>query len=165
MREAVVTKLGAPLEIRDVPVREPGAGQVRVRIEASGICHTDIHAARGDQVNVSSASSRAMRRCADASSSASTLGTPSLTPASTRAWAFHRNSVAGETGVSGDLDEGLTTTQSHTDLTAHRRGVLHGHGDLLMITLPQLSQPWISSQGPTCFKRLSTRDNLVTKHH
>jgi propanol-preferring alcohol dehydrogenase len=27
---------------------EPGPGQIRVRIEASGVCHTDIHAARGD---------------------------------------------------------------------------------------------------------------------
>ncbi|MEO6087905.1 MAG: zinc-dependent alcohol dehydrogenase [Umezawaea sp.] len=48
MKEAVVTKLGAPLEIREVPVPEPGVGQVRVRMEASGICHTDIHAAHGD---------------------------------------------------------------------------------------------------------------------
>lgn len=48
MREAVVTTLGAPLEIHEVPVPEPGAGQVRVRMEASGICHTDIHAAHGD---------------------------------------------------------------------------------------------------------------------
>ncbi|GGP75589.1 zinc-dependent alcohol dehydrogenase [Saccharothrix coeruleofusca] len=48
MREAVVTQLGAPLEVREVPVPEPGAGQVRVRLEASGICHTDIHAANGD---------------------------------------------------------------------------------------------------------------------
>ena len=48
MREAVVTKLGAPLEIREVPVPKPGTGRVRVRLEASGICHTDIHAAHGD---------------------------------------------------------------------------------------------------------------------
>jgi propanol-preferring alcohol dehydrogenase len=48
MRAAVVPALGAPLEIRDVPVPRPGPGQVLVRIEASGICHTDIHAARGD---------------------------------------------------------------------------------------------------------------------
>lgn len=48
MREAVVTTLGAPLEIHEVPVPEPGTGQVRVRMEASGICHTDIHAAHGD---------------------------------------------------------------------------------------------------------------------
>ncbi|HVQ89929.1 MAG TPA: zinc-dependent alcohol dehydrogenase [Mycobacteriales bacterium] len=48
MRAAVVPALGAPLEIRDLPVPEPGPGQVLVRIEASGICHTDVHAARGD---------------------------------------------------------------------------------------------------------------------
>jgi propanol-preferring alcohol dehydrogenase len=40
--------LGAPLEIRRVPVPVPGPGQVLVRMEASGLCHTDIHAARGD---------------------------------------------------------------------------------------------------------------------
>ncbi len=48
MRAAVVPALGAPLEIRDVPVPEPGPGQVLVKIVASGLCHTDIHAARGD---------------------------------------------------------------------------------------------------------------------
>lgn len=48
MKAAVVPALGSPLEIREVPVPEPGAGQVLVRIEASGLCHTDIHAARGD---------------------------------------------------------------------------------------------------------------------
>jgi propanol-preferring alcohol dehydrogenase len=48
MRAAVVPSLGEPLEIRDIPIPTPGPGQVLVRIEASGICHTDIHAARGD---------------------------------------------------------------------------------------------------------------------
>jgi propanol-preferring alcohol dehydrogenase len=48
MRAAVVPALGKPLEIREVPVPEPARGQVLVRIEASGLCHTDIHAARGD---------------------------------------------------------------------------------------------------------------------
>ena len=48
MKAAVVPQLGAPLEIREVPVPQPGPGQVLVRIEASGLCHTDIHAARGD---------------------------------------------------------------------------------------------------------------------
>jgi propanol-preferring alcohol dehydrogenase len=48
MKAAVVPALGAPLEIRDVPVPTPGPGQVLVRIEACGLCHTDIHAARGD---------------------------------------------------------------------------------------------------------------------
>jgi propanol-preferring alcohol dehydrogenase len=48
MRAAVVPALGAPLEIRELPVPSPGPGQVLVRIEASGLCHTDIHAARGE---------------------------------------------------------------------------------------------------------------------
>lgn len=48
IRAAVVPRLGAPLELRDIPVPEPGPGQVLVRIQASGLCHTDIHAARGD---------------------------------------------------------------------------------------------------------------------
>ncbi|MDU0294667.1 alcohol dehydrogenase AdhP [Saccharothrix longispora] len=48
MKAAVVTELGAPLEVRDVPVPQPGTGQVLVRLESSGICHTDIHAANGD---------------------------------------------------------------------------------------------------------------------
>ena len=48
MRAAVVPTLGAPLQILDRPIPEPGPGQIRVRIEASGLCHTDVHAARGD---------------------------------------------------------------------------------------------------------------------
>ncbi len=48
MKAAVVTSFTEPLQIRDLPVPVPGPGQVLVRIEASGLCHTDIHAARGD---------------------------------------------------------------------------------------------------------------------
>ena len=48
MKAAVVTDFTAPLEIQEVPVPEPGPGEVLVRIEASGLCHTDIHAAHGD---------------------------------------------------------------------------------------------------------------------
>ncbi len=48
MKAAVVPTPGAPLEIREVPIPEPGPGQVLVRIETCGLCHTDIHAARGE---------------------------------------------------------------------------------------------------------------------
>jgi propanol-preferring alcohol dehydrogenase len=48
MKAAVVPMLGSPLEIQDLPVPEPGPGHVLVRMQASGICHSDIHAARGD---------------------------------------------------------------------------------------------------------------------
>lgn len=48
MRAAVVTAFDAPLLLEDVPIPEPGPEQVLVRIEVSGLCHTDIHAARGE---------------------------------------------------------------------------------------------------------------------
>ncbi len=48
MRAAVVTAFDKPVELVERPVPEPGEGQVLVHIEASGLCHTDIHAARGD---------------------------------------------------------------------------------------------------------------------
>ena len=48
VKAAVVPQFKAPLEIRDIDVPRPGPGQVLVRIEASGLCHTDIHAAHGD---------------------------------------------------------------------------------------------------------------------
>lgn len=48
MKAAVVTALGAPLEIRQLPVPRPGPGQIVARVRASGVCHTDLHAAMGD---------------------------------------------------------------------------------------------------------------------
>jgi propanol-preferring alcohol dehydrogenase len=48
VKAAVVTSFDRPLSIEDVPVPSPGPEQVLVRIEASGLCHTDIHAARGE---------------------------------------------------------------------------------------------------------------------
>jgi alcohol dehydrogenase, propanol-preferring len=48
MRAAVVTDFAKPLSIEERAIPEPGPGQVRVQIEASGLCHTDIHAARGE---------------------------------------------------------------------------------------------------------------------
>ncbi|HEX7658044.1 MAG TPA: alcohol dehydrogenase AdhP [Pseudonocardiaceae bacterium] len=48
MKAAVVPELGAKLEIRDIPVPKPGPGQVLIKLQTSGICHTDIHAANGD---------------------------------------------------------------------------------------------------------------------
>jgi propanol-preferring alcohol dehydrogenase len=48
MKAAVVHEFGKPLSIDEVPVPEVGPGQILVRIEASGVCHTDLHAADGD---------------------------------------------------------------------------------------------------------------------
>jgi alcohol dehydrogenase, propanol-preferring len=47
-RAAVVHDFGEPLRIEEVERRPLDAGQIRVRVEASGLCHTDIHAAHGD---------------------------------------------------------------------------------------------------------------------
>ncbi|MEV6103486.1 zinc-dependent alcohol dehydrogenase [Streptomyces sp. NPDC051940] len=48
MQAAVVRAFGEPLVLEDRPDPEPGPGQIRIRVEASGLCHTDIHAAHGD---------------------------------------------------------------------------------------------------------------------
>jgi propanol-preferring alcohol dehydrogenase len=48
MKAAVVHAFGEPLRIEEVPVPTPGPGQVLVNIKASGVCHTDLHAADGD---------------------------------------------------------------------------------------------------------------------
>jgi propanol-preferring alcohol dehydrogenase len=48
MKAAVVHQFKQALVIEERPIPSPGAGEVVVRIEASGLCHTDIHAAHGD---------------------------------------------------------------------------------------------------------------------
>ena len=48
MRAAVVEALGTPLVLREWDTPTPGAGQILVKTEACGVCHTDLHAARGD---------------------------------------------------------------------------------------------------------------------
>ena len=48
MKAAVVHEFCKPLVIEEVAVPEPGSGQIQVKIEASGVCHTDLHAAQGD---------------------------------------------------------------------------------------------------------------------
>ena len=48
MKAAVVRSFGKPLTIEDVAIPTPGPGEVLVRIVATGVCHTDLHAADGD---------------------------------------------------------------------------------------------------------------------
>ena len=48
MKAAVVHAFGQPLQIEDVPVPDVTPGQVLVKVVASGVCHTDLHAADGD---------------------------------------------------------------------------------------------------------------------
>ncbi|HEX6740276.1 MAG TPA: zinc-dependent alcohol dehydrogenase [Sphingomicrobium sp.] len=48
MRAAVVHAFGEPLTIDELPVPEPGPGEILVRLAATGVCHTDLHAVRGE---------------------------------------------------------------------------------------------------------------------
>ena len=48
MRAAVVRRFGEPRAIEEWDVPTPGPGQVLIRYHATGVCHTDLHAAEGD---------------------------------------------------------------------------------------------------------------------
>ena len=48
MRAAVLRETGAPLQLEDVELDEPKTGEVLVRIEAAGVCHSDLHYMIGD---------------------------------------------------------------------------------------------------------------------
>lgn len=48
MKAAVVNDFTKPLVIAETPKPVPGPGEVLVRVETAGLCHTDIHAAHGD---------------------------------------------------------------------------------------------------------------------
>ncbi len=48
MKAAVVHAFGQPLVIESVPVPQLSNGQILVKVAASGVCHTDLHAANGD---------------------------------------------------------------------------------------------------------------------
>ena len=48
MQAAVVTAFKKPLEIQEWVIPTPGPGQILVKTEACGVCHTDLHAANGD---------------------------------------------------------------------------------------------------------------------
>jgi propanol-preferring alcohol dehydrogenase len=48
MRAGVVHAFGKPLTIEEIPVPTPGPGEVLIKVVATGVCHTDLHAAEGD---------------------------------------------------------------------------------------------------------------------
>lgn len=48
MKAAVVHELGGELSLDDVAIPEPGPHEALVRVDYSGVCHTDLHAAQGD---------------------------------------------------------------------------------------------------------------------
>src|SRR5205814_3120206 len=47
MRAAVLEEFGQPLAVQELDIAEPHAGEVLVRLEACGVCHTDLYTASG----------------------------------------------------------------------------------------------------------------------
>ena len=47
IRAAVLEEFGQPLVVQDVELAGPKAGEVLVRVEACGVCHTDLYTASG----------------------------------------------------------------------------------------------------------------------
>jgi len=47
IRAAVLEQFGAPLEVQEIDLAEPKAGEVLVRLVACGVCHTDLYTASG----------------------------------------------------------------------------------------------------------------------
>jgi S-(hydroxymethyl)glutathione dehydrogenase/alcohol dehydrogenase len=47
VRAAVLEEFGAPLEVQELDLAEPQAGEVLVRLVACGVCHTDLYTASG----------------------------------------------------------------------------------------------------------------------
>src|SRR6202040_2443079 len=48
MQAMVLKKLGTPLEWTDLADRQPGPGEIRVKVAACGVCRTDLHVVDGD---------------------------------------------------------------------------------------------------------------------
>src|SRR5262245_53226367 len=48
MRAAVCKSVGEPLVIEELPLPQPRAGEVLVRVRACGVCHTDLHVMKGE---------------------------------------------------------------------------------------------------------------------
>lgn len=48
MKAAVVREFGKPLVIEERQIPEPGPDEIQIKMQACGVCHTDLHAAEGD---------------------------------------------------------------------------------------------------------------------
>jgi propanol-preferring alcohol dehydrogenase len=48
MKAAVLRKIGGPLQLEELPVPDPKAGEILIKVAACGVCHSDLHAVDGD---------------------------------------------------------------------------------------------------------------------
>jgi len=52
MKAAIFYEIGKPLVIEEVTLEPPGKGEVKIRMAACAICHSDIHAMRGEHGDI-----------------------------------------------------------------------------------------------------------------
>src|SRR6185437_15390948 len=48
MRAAVLDSAGGDLHVEEVPVPTPRTGEVLIKVDACGVCHTDLHVIKGE---------------------------------------------------------------------------------------------------------------------
>jgi alcohol dehydrogenase, propanol-preferring len=48
MKAAVLREIGKPITIEEIAMPAPGPGEVLIKVEACGVCHSDLHLADGD---------------------------------------------------------------------------------------------------------------------
>jgi propanol-preferring alcohol dehydrogenase len=48
MKAALLREFAGPIAIEEVETPTPGPGEVLVKVEACGVCHSDLHLAQGD---------------------------------------------------------------------------------------------------------------------
>ncbi len=51
MQAMVLNKIGGPLEWTELPDRQPGPGEIRIKVGACGVCRTDLHVLDGELPN------------------------------------------------------------------------------------------------------------------
>ena len=48
VKAVVLNAIGAPMAVEEIPTPEPRAGEVLIRVEACGVCHTDLHVIKAE---------------------------------------------------------------------------------------------------------------------
>jgi S-(hydroxymethyl)glutathione dehydrogenase/alcohol dehydrogenase len=48
MKAAVLNAVGSPLVVEELPVPGPRAEEVLIKVAACGVCHSDLHVAKGE---------------------------------------------------------------------------------------------------------------------
>ena len=97
MRVAQVSRPGGPLELVERPIPDPGPGSVRIKVQACGVCHSDVFTKEGqwpgitfprvpghEVVGVIDAGARTSRSVGSPASASASVGTPgTASPATT----------------------------------------------------------------------------------